>query len=119
MAQWVLLRTSQENAGTAYPRCPEARRPAISILPDSLMTAVLLAATASITKKPMVVAKTSERLAEGFCGYLGDDQRTPSKSKKKSSPDFSMRPLLTVIVIAAAFCVSTWIASLVSGDTSW
>ena len=83
------------------------------------MTAVLLAATASITKKPMVVARTSERLAEGFCGYLGDDQRTPSKSKKKSSPDFSMRPLLTVIVIAAAFCVFAWTASLVSGDTSW
>src|ERR1700684_581025 len=67
----------------------------------------------------MVAVRTSEPLAVCFCGCLVDDPRTPSKSRNRSSPDFSMRPLLIVIFIATGFCLFAWIASLVSGDTSW
>jgi len=119
MAPWDLLGTSRGSASTVWQRYRAALKPATFISLGSPTTALLLVDTDLTTTRLTGAARTLGPLAACFYDCSGVDPRTLNKSKSKSRPDFSMRPLLTVIFIAGAFCLFAWIASLVSGDTSW
>jgi steroid 5-alpha reductase family enzyme len=68
---------------------------------------------ASITTRRMVAVKTSDDWAPSFYDSSVD------VAKKRNRPNLVMTPLIVVLIIAGVACAFAWLASLVTGDTSW